>query len=45
VKRKKQAHEMTDKELVRLLFRKPVRKELKRLLLELNREGQKRKKR
>ena len=37
--------QMSDKELVRKLFPKPVRKALKTALLELNRDKPKRKKR
>ena len=37
--------QMTDKELVRKLFPKPVRKALKQALLELNADKKKRKKR
>ncbi len=45
---KKPASKMTDKELVRRLFPKAVRKQLKTILLQLNAKkpkGQKRKKR
>jgi hypothetical protein len=42
---KKKASEMTDKELVRALFPKPVRKRLKEIVLELNREKPKERKR
>jgi hypothetical protein len=42
---KKPYAKMTDKELVRALFPKPVRKRLKEVVLELNREKPKRKKR
>ena len=35
---------MTDKELVRKLFPAPIRKELKRVLAELNADGPKRRK-
>ncbi len=38
-------HEMTDKQLIRKLFPKPIRKALKTVLLELNAEKPKRKKR
>jgi len=44
-RRKKPVSEMTDKELVRKLFPTPVRKALKQVLAELNREKSKRKKR
>ena len=40
---KKRANELTDKELVKRLFPKDVRKELKRVLAELNAEPPKRK--
>lgn len=39
---KKKATQMTDKELVRRLFPKAVRKQLKTVLLELNAEQPKR---
>ena len=41
----KSPNEMTDKELVRKLFPKPVRKALKTALLELNKDKKKGKKR
>ena len=37
-RRKKPVSEMTDKELVRKLFPAPIRKELKKIVAELNRE-------
>jgi hypothetical protein len=43
-KPKKKAGQMTDKELVRALFPKAVRKQLKAVLLELNREQSARRK-
>lgn len=36
--------EMTDKELVRKLFPAPIRKELKRVIAELNADGSKHRK-
>ena len=36
--RKKPVSEMTDKELVRKLFPAPIRRELKKIVAELNRE-------
>jgi hypothetical protein len=44
-RKQKSPNEMTDKELVRKLFPKPVRKALKIALLELNRDKKKSKKR
>jgi hypothetical protein len=44
-RRKKPVSEMTDKELVRKLFPAPIRKELKKIVLELNADKPKRKKR
>src|SRR5688500_16317944 len=43
-RKSKPATQMTDNELVRKLFPKPVRKALKRVLLELNEETPKRRK-
>ena len=43
--KRKPASKMTDKELVRRLFPKDTRKQLKELLLQLNLEPKKRKKR
>lgn len=43
-RKNKPVTQMTDKELVRKLFPKPVRKALKRALLELNGETKKRRK-
>jgi hypothetical protein len=43
-RKKKPASKMTDKELVRKLFPTPVRKELKKVLAELNADRPKRKK-
>jgi hypothetical protein len=44
VRPKKRANELTDKELVKRLFPKEVRKELKRVLADLNAPRAKRKK-
>ena len=41
-RRKKPVSEMTDKELVRKLFPAPIRKELNKIVLELNSEKPKR---
>jgi hypothetical protein len=41
---KKSAAELTDKQLVKRLFPGPVRKELKRVLAELDTDGPKRRK-
>jgi hypothetical protein len=41
---KKSANQLTDKELVKRLFPKDVRKELKRVLADLNADRPKRKK-
>jgi hypothetical protein len=43
-KPKKRANELTDKELVKRLFPSEVRKELKRVLADLNAEKPKRRK-